>query len=131
MIMRWSQTFFHISHTYSAIVHKFTGIYPVCSSYELTKQFIKICVKLAQLISKRITCMILELDQGKLIDLWLSNVWQTDDFLMTVWRQMDVKWLNVAQTYILYKSILWSNKMQCRNSQFVLRKNWLESHLLF
>ena len=34
--------FFHISHNlawYSAIVHKFTRIYPVCSTYELTKQF--------------------------------------------------------------------------------------------
>ena len=33
---------FHISHNltwYSAIVHKFTRIYPVCSTYELTKQF--------------------------------------------------------------------------------------------
>ena len=25
---------------YSAIVHKFTRIYPVCSTYELTKQFV-------------------------------------------------------------------------------------------
>ena len=34
--------FFHISRNltwYSAIVHKFTRIYPVCSTYELTKQF--------------------------------------------------------------------------------------------
>ena len=34
--------FFHISHNltwYSAIVHKFTRIYPVCSTYELTKQY--------------------------------------------------------------------------------------------
>ena len=34
--------FFYISHNltwYSAIVHKFTRIYPVCSTYELTKQF--------------------------------------------------------------------------------------------
>ena len=34
--------FFHISHNltrYSAIVHKFTRIYLVCSTYELTKQF--------------------------------------------------------------------------------------------
>jgi hypothetical protein len=34
--------FLHISHTltwYSAIVHKFTRIYQVCSNYELTKQF--------------------------------------------------------------------------------------------
>ena len=34
--------FFHISHNltrYSAIVHKLTRIYPVCSTYELTKQF--------------------------------------------------------------------------------------------
>ena len=34
--------FCHISHNltwYSAIVHKFTRIYPVCSTYELTKQF--------------------------------------------------------------------------------------------
>ena len=33
---------FHISHNltwYSAIVHKFTRIYPVNSTYELTKQF--------------------------------------------------------------------------------------------
>ena len=33
---------FHISHNltwYSAIVHGFTRIYPVCSTYELTKQF--------------------------------------------------------------------------------------------
>ena len=33
---------FHISHNltwYSAIFHKFTRIYPVCSTYELTKQF--------------------------------------------------------------------------------------------
>ena len=33
---------FHISHNltwYSAIVHKCTRIYPVCSNYELTKQF--------------------------------------------------------------------------------------------
>ena len=33
---------FHISHNltwHSAIVHKFTRIYPVCSTYELTKQF--------------------------------------------------------------------------------------------
>ena len=27
------------------IVHKFTRIYPVCSTYELTKQFVQICVK--------------------------------------------------------------------------------------
>ena len=35
--------FLHISHNltwYSAIVHKFTRIYPVCSTYELTKQFV-------------------------------------------------------------------------------------------
>ena len=34
--------FFHTNHNltwYSAIVHKFTRIYPVCSTYELTKQF--------------------------------------------------------------------------------------------
>ena len=34
--------FFLISHNltlYSPIVHKFTRIYPVCSTYELTKQF--------------------------------------------------------------------------------------------
>ena len=34
--------FFHISHNltrYSAIVHRFTRIYPVFSSYEQTKQF--------------------------------------------------------------------------------------------
>ena len=34
--------FFHISHNltwYSAIVHTFTRIYPVCSTYELTEQF--------------------------------------------------------------------------------------------
>ena len=34
--------FFHISHNltwYSVIVRKFTRIYPVCSTYELTKQF--------------------------------------------------------------------------------------------
>ena len=39
IIMRSS---YHISHNltwYSAIVHKFTRIYPVCSTYELTKQF--------------------------------------------------------------------------------------------
>ena len=39
---------FHISHIltwYSAIVHKFIRIYPVCSTYELTKQFMKIWVK--------------------------------------------------------------------------------------
>ena len=33
--------FFHISHNltwYSAIVHKFTKIHPVCSTYQLTKQ---------------------------------------------------------------------------------------------
>ena len=38
----------HISHNltwYSAIVQKFTIIYPVCSTFELTKQFMKICVK--------------------------------------------------------------------------------------
>jgi hypothetical protein len=36
------ENFFHISHNltwYSAIVHKVTRIYPVCSTYELTKQF--------------------------------------------------------------------------------------------
>ena len=36
------KNFLHISHNltwYSAIVHKFTRIYPVCSTYELTKQF--------------------------------------------------------------------------------------------
>ena len=35
--------FFHISHKLicycSAFVHKFTQIYPVCFTYELTKQF--------------------------------------------------------------------------------------------
>ena len=33
--------FAHINHnlTYLAIVHKFTRIYPFCSTYELTKQF--------------------------------------------------------------------------------------------
>ena len=33
---------FHISHNltwYLAIVHRFTRIYPICSTYELTKQF--------------------------------------------------------------------------------------------
>ena len=30
---------FHISHN-SAIVHKFTTVYPVYSTYELTKQFV-------------------------------------------------------------------------------------------
>ena len=40
--------FYYISHNltrYSVIVHKFTRIYPVCSTYELTKQFVQICVK--------------------------------------------------------------------------------------
>ena len=40
--------FVHISHNltwYTADVHKFTRIYPVCSTYELTKQFMYICVK--------------------------------------------------------------------------------------
>ena len=35
--------FFYISHNvtwYSVIVHKFTRIYPVCSTYELTKHFV-------------------------------------------------------------------------------------------
>ena len=35
-------TFFHIIHNltwYSTIVHKFTRIYPFCSTYELKKQF--------------------------------------------------------------------------------------------
>ena len=39
--------FFHISHNltlYSKIVHKFTRILTVCSTYELTKQFMEICV---------------------------------------------------------------------------------------
>ena len=39
---------FQTSHNltwYSASVHKFTSIYPVCSTYELTKQFMQICVK--------------------------------------------------------------------------------------
>ena len=36
---------------YSAIVHKFTRIYSVCSTYELTKQF-KFVWKFAQSISK-------------------------------------------------------------------------------
>ena len=34
---------FHISHKLtwlSAIVYKFTQIYPVCSTYEVTKQFV-------------------------------------------------------------------------------------------
>ena len=34
---------FHVSHSlswYSAIFHKFTRVYPVCSTYELTKQFL-------------------------------------------------------------------------------------------
>ena len=38
----------HISHNltwYLSIVHKFTRIYPFCSTYELTKQFMQICVK--------------------------------------------------------------------------------------
>ena len=40
--------FFHISHNLtwcSTFVHKVTKIYPVCSTYELTKQFMWICVK--------------------------------------------------------------------------------------
>ena len=40
--------FFQSSHDltwYSAIVHKSTRIYPVCSTYELAKQFMWICVK--------------------------------------------------------------------------------------
>ena len=56
--------FFHISHNltwYSTIAHKFTRIYPVFSTYELTKQIIcryhQICVKNVQSISKRITWM--------------------------------------------------------------------------
>ena len=35
--------FFHVSHNltwYSAIVHKFTRIYQVCSTYELTKKIV-------------------------------------------------------------------------------------------
>ena len=39
---------FHISHNltwYSAIVHRFTRIYPVCSTYDLTKQFMQISLK--------------------------------------------------------------------------------------
>ena len=47
--------FFHISHNltwYSAIVHKFIIIYPVCSKDDLTKKF---------MYSKRITCMTLEI----------------------------------------------------------------------
>ena len=39
--------FFHICHNltwYSDIVHKFTRISTVCSTYELTKQFMEICV---------------------------------------------------------------------------------------
>ena len=46
----------HISHNltwYSAIVPKFTRIFPVCSTYELTKPFLK---RISQSISKRITC---------------------------------------------------------------------------
>jgi hypothetical protein len=44
--------FIHISHNlrwYSEVVHKFTIFYPVCSTFELIKQFIE------QSISKRIT----------------------------------------------------------------------------
>ena len=40
--------FLHISHSITwciEIVHRFTRIYPVCSTYELTKQFMWICVK--------------------------------------------------------------------------------------
>ena len=40
--------FFQISHNltwYSAIVHKFTKTNPVCSTYELKKQFMKVSVK--------------------------------------------------------------------------------------
>jgi hypothetical protein len=39
---------FHISHIltwYSEIVHKFTRISKLCSTYELTKQIMEICVK--------------------------------------------------------------------------------------
>ena len=42
------KNFFHISHNltwYSATVDKFTRIYPICSTYEVTKQFMYICVK--------------------------------------------------------------------------------------
>ena len=41
IIMRSSYSF-HSSHNmtwYSAIVHRFTRFYPICSTYELTKQF--------------------------------------------------------------------------------------------
>ena len=40
--------FFHISHNltwYSEIVQRFTRISKFCSTYELTKQFMEICVK--------------------------------------------------------------------------------------
>ena len=43
----FSISFFHISHPWhdiqQIIVHRFTRIYPVCSTYELKKQFMWIC----------------------------------------------------------------------------------------
>ena len=50
---------FHISHNltwYSEIVHIFIRISKVCSTYELTKQFMEICVKNCAIDSKRLTC---------------------------------------------------------------------------
>ena len=62
IIMRSSETFFHITQNltwYSAIVHKFTRIYPVCST-------------IAQSISKIITCISGRWDKF----LWPSqNIW--------------------------------------------------------
>ena len=48
--------FFHISHNltrYSAIVHKFTRIYLIWSTYELTNQFMKISVKICAIDLKK------------------------------------------------------------------------------
>ena len=50
---------FHISHNltwYSAIDHKFTRIYQVWSTYELTNNSCKFVWKIGKSISKRITC---------------------------------------------------------------------------
>ena len=71
--------FFLISHNltwYSAIVHKFIRIYPVCSTYELKKQFMYICVK---------NCAI----DPKKNNLYLfSNIFHCTGVLSMVWPQL-------------------------------------------
>ena len=72
--------FFHISHNltwYSAIVHKFTRIYSVCSTYELTKQCMEICVENCVIDLKKNNLYLLF---GKILQSQCAAEWRLTQF---------------------------------------------------